>query len=260
VLFATVFSWRSAFFLAGVPGICVAILVALFIREPQRARTIHVPGAAVARIALHIRELFGYRNIRLCALLSCFLNAWYFGTLTFLPLYLVRFLHFTPKQMSMVLASSGIGAVLSAVIVPLLSDRFGRRPVMVIFALIGAIGPLGAVTPPAGLPKIACLMFVGAWGQGLLPLCIGTVPLESVPNKDATASGLMMLIGMIAGGIAGPAAFGYLADAYDLSIPLWGCASAAIIAALICSRLSETAPALAGTTGASLVGRDRCRR
>ena len=255
VFFATVFSWRSAFFLAGLPGICVAILIVLFIREPQRVRTVHAPGPAFSRTVSHIRGLFRYRNIRLCAVLSCFLNAWYFGTLTFLPLYLVRFLHFTPRQMSMVLASSGVGAVLSAVIVPMLSDRFGRRPIMVIFALIGAIGPLGAVTAPPELLKIACLMFVGSWAQGLLPLCIGTVPLESVPNKDATASGLMMLTGMIAGGIAGPAFFGYLADAYDLSVPLWGCAGAAIVAALICSRLTETAPAMVGKTRASIAVR-----
>lgn len=255
VMIATAFSWRSAFFIAGIPGLGVALLVGLFVREPRRKRTTQALGGAIARIALQIRGLFGYRNIRLCALLSCFLNAWYFGILTFLPLYLVRSLHFTPGQMSMVLASSGIGAVLSAVIVPMLSDRFGRRPVMVIFALIGAIGPLGAVTQPETLLKISCLMFVGSWAQGLLPLCIGTVPLESVPNKDTTASGLMMLIGMIGGGIAGPAIFGHLADAYNLSIPLWGCAGAAVIAALICSRLVETAPALTGSAPGPLAVR-----
>jgi MFS family permease len=155
----------------------------------------------------------------------------------------VSLLHLAPRDMSLVMASSGVGAVCSAALVPLLSDRFGRRPTMTIFALLGSVGPFGMLTSGAGLAALMTFAFVGAWAQGVLPLCIGTVPLESTSNRRATASGLMMAVGMISGGLIGPAVCGRLADLFDLTAPMWICGSAALAAAVACSRLAETAPA-----------------
>lgn len=246
VWLATEFSWRDAFFLAGLPGLAVAVLILAFVREPVEGgdRNMLRGDAMPGRVLRQVTHLAGIRNIRVCALASCCLNAWYFGTLTFMPLYLVRLLHFTPREMSLVMASSGVGAVISAALVPLLSDRFGRRPIMTLFALIGSVGPLGVLTPGAGLAPIMAVAFIGAWAQGVLPLCIGTVPMESTSNRSATASGLMMAVGMMSGGLAGPALCGRLADLFDLTVPMWICGGAALVAAAACSGLAETAPAV----------------
>lgn len=244
VWLATAFSWRNAFFLAGLPGIAVALLILAFVREPAGSRPLVRSDDRPKGVLLQVRELARVRNIRLCAVASCFLNAWYFGTLTFMPLYLVHLMHLSPREMSLVMASSGVGAVLSAAIVPLLSDRFGRRPTMTLFALIGAIGPFGVLMPGAGLVTLMAFAFVGAWAQGVLPLCIGTVPMESTSNRSATASGLMMAVGMISGGLIGPAVCGRLADLFDLTVPMAICGGAALVAAAACSGLVETAPAV----------------
>ncbi|MDB6014705.1 MAG: transporter, partial [Gammaproteobacteria bacterium] len=82
VWLATEFSWRNAFFLAGLPGIAVALLVLAFIRDPVANRLGAGGSAAPKRVLAQVRELARTRNIRLCALASCFLNAWYFGALT----------------------------------------------------------------------------------------------------------------------------------------------------------------------------------
>jgi ACS family hexuronate transporter-like MFS transporter len=244
VWLATLFTWRDAFFLAGAPGIAVALLIGFLVREPDR-HPVKQPALRLAgRARAQIRGLLRERNVRLCAVCSCFLNAWYFGLLTFLPLYLTRGIHLSPRTMSVVMAVAGVGAVLSAVIVPWISDRFGRRPVMTLFSIVAAVGPLGALWLHDSLMALMVAVFIGAWAQGVLPLCIGTVPMESAPNRDAAAPGMMLLIGMIVGGIMGPAAFGWLADRYGLAVPLWGCAIAALVAAAICSRLDETAPAV----------------
>ena len=255
VWLATEFSWRNAFFLAGLPGIAVALLVLAFIRDPVANRPAAGGPAPPKRVLAQVRELVRTRNIRLCALASCFLNAWYFGALTFMPLYLVRLLHLAPRQMSVVMASSGVGAVFSAAVVPLLSDRFGRRPTMTVFALLGSVGPLGMLTPVAGLMPLMAFAFVGAWAQGVLPLCIGTVPMESTSNRSATASGLMMAVGMISGGLIGPAVCGRLADLFDLTAPLWICGGAALAAAVACSGLVETAPAALRRAAAQPIAR-----
>lgn len=249
VWIATLFTWRDAFFIAGAPGILVATLIGLLVREPPHRVQPSGDAGLGRRVGVQLRELAARRNIRLCALSGCFLNAWYFGLLTFLPLYLTRDQHLLPRQMSFIMASGGVGAVLSAAIVPWLSDRRGRRPIAAAFSLLATVGPLGALLLKGNVVALSVAVFVGAWTQGVLPLCIGTIPMESTPRGDATAAGLMMAIGMIVGGIIGPAAFGRLADAYGLSLPLWGCVGAAVAAAAVCSRLDETAPALRVSAG-----------
>jgi len=242
VWLATAYSWRKAFFLAGLPGIGLAVLVMAYVREPpveDRVATVQQP-----RLPARIKELLRSPNIRVCLVMSCFLNAWYFGFLTFMPLYLVKFLHLSPREMSQVMASAGIGAVLGAALVPLLSDRFGRKPVMTLFALLGAAGPLGALIPGTSVGQLMAFAFVGAWAQGALPLCIGTVPMESIASRSATASGLIMGSGMILGGLIGPAVCGRLADLIDLSVPIWCCVVAALAGAITSRGLTETAPFL----------------
>jgi MFS family permease len=242
VWLATAYSWRKAFFLAGLPGIGLAVLVMAFVREPPVEERVAV--AQQPRLPARIKELLRSPNIRVCLVMSCFLNAWYFGFLTFMPLYLVKSLQLLPREMSQVMASAGIGAVLGAALVPLLSDRFGRTPIMTLFALLGAVGPLGALIPGVNLGQLMAFAFIGAWAQGVLPLCIGTVPMESITNRSATASGLIMGSGMIVGGLIGPAVCGRLADLIGLGVPLWCCGVAALAGAVTSRGLTETAPNL----------------
>jgi len=118
VWLATVFNWRTAFYVAALPAIAIALLIAGFIREPGAISAAAPAEARPLVLTKLLKQLFSVRNIRVCALLSCFLNAWYFGLLTFMPLYLVRSLHFSPRDMSHVMACGGLGAVLSSALVP----------------------------------------------------------------------------------------------------------------------------------------------
>jgi MFS family permease len=246
VWLATTYNWRGAFFVAGLPGLAIALLVATLIREPAIAHPIAPAGGRPHLVWERLKTLLRLRNIRLCALLSCFLNAWYFGLLTFMPLYLVRSLHLSPREMSHVMAFAGVGAVLSAAAVPLLSDRFGRKPIMSLFAAIGVLGPIGALVPGAGTTRLIVFVFLGAWAQGVLPLCIGTVPMESTPQRNATASGFIMAFGMIVGGLIGPAVCGRLADLFNLGVAIGVCGVAALAAAATCRAIIETAPGVRG--------------
>ena len=249
VWLALAYSWRGAFFIAGLPGLAIAILVATLIREPTITWPVGHTEGQQRPVWEQVKELLRLRNIRLCAVLSCFLNAWYFGLLTFMPLYLVKSLHLSPREMSQVMACGGIGAVLSAALVPALSDRIGRKPVMSLFAMLGALGPIGALVPGAGTLRLMIFMFLGAWTQGVLPLCIGTVPMESTPKRSATASGFIMASGMIVGGLIGPAVCGRLADLFNLGVAIGICGGAALVAAAICRAISETAPGVRVATG-----------
>ena len=242
VWLATVYNWRGAFFIAGLPGLVIALLIATLIREPAVVQATPPAAGSPHLVWERIKALLRVRNIRLCALLSCFLNAWYFGLLTFMPLYLVKTLLLSAREMSQVMACAGAGAVLSAATVPFLSDRFGRKPIMSLFAALGVLGPTAALIPGATMPRLMIFVFLGAWVQGVIPLCIGTVPMESTPQRNATASGFIMAFGMIVGGLIGPAVCGRLADWFSLGVAIGVCGAAALAAAATCRALTETAP------------------
>jgi hypothetical protein len=70
--------------------------------------------------------------------------------------------------------------------------------------------------------------------------------MESLAQRNAAASGLIMATGMIGGGLIGPAVCGRLADLFDLGVAIAICGAAAALAALTCRALGETAPRLRG--------------
>lgn len=252
VKIATSLDWHAAFYVAGIPGLIVAGLVLAFVREPASAVRVASNGADRRPLMKQLATLFAFRNLRLCVLISCCIVAWYFLLLTFLPLYCVRVLRISPANMSFVMGASGAAGVVSAILVPALSDRFGRKPAMILFAACGVLAALGPLYVQSGLPAVIALVFAGSLALGTAPLFMATIPLETVPTRDAAAAtGLVMGLGQIIGGFCGPALGGMLADRFDLSVPLWIAAGAAVTASLLSMSLKESAP---GRARASVTG------
>jgi len=267
--------WHAAFYLAGIPGLLVALLITAFVNEPvgdsprleepaqspsARALAAHTlpsgvlqPQAGstsvtaandgVVAAPLGLFGLVRVANVRLCILISCCVIAWYFLLLAFLPLYCVRVLRMTATNMSVVMSAIGAAGVLSALLVPALSDRIGRKIVMIVFSFGAVVASMAPLYVGNGLGPLIALVFVGCLTLGTVPLFMATIPLESVPSGDAaSATALVMGVGQIAGGFLGPALGGILADRWGLSVPLWMASGAAVLAGLLALRLTETAP------------------
>lgn len=245
---ATAYSWHAAFYFAGVPALLIALLTALVLRPaPRRSPASQSASANAPSTVRQVLGLLKFSNIRLCMLVSCCIWGWYFLILTFLPLYCVRVLQMSGRDMSIVMSALGAAGVVAAIVVPYLSDRVGRRPIMALFAAVGAIAPLGALYFGGATVVVGALLFVGCLATGIGPLYMSTVPLETVSARDsATAVGLIMGFGQIVGGFFGPAFAGILADRFGLAVPLWAAVAAALVAAITCLFLKETAPAKTG--------------
>jgi len=235
-------SWRTAFFLAGVPGLVMAALIARYVHEPERKSQPHADGA-LATDAMSYLALLRYRNMMLCVLMSIFMVAWMVLGWAFLPLFYVKARALSPDEMKVLMSLLGLSAAFFSFIVPGLSDRLGRRPVVVAFNLVGLLVPLAALYFHGSLYLLGTLIFIGWAASGTFPLFMATIPSETIPARYvATAVGLSVGIGEVLGGVSAPAVAGSAADAFGLSAPLLIQAGCALLGALLALALKETAP------------------
>ena len=241
VAFAKAFGWREAFFLAGLPGLVSAALIWWLIREPDMPR----PTRVAADAGSAWLEVFRVPNVLICCALATLLVSYLVICWAFMPLYLTQVRGLPAESMGWLMGTLGISATIGSFAVSGLSDRIGRRPVMIAMPLIGIILPLGALYFQGSLWILAAIFFLG-WGLvGVFPLFMATVPSESVdPLKVATALGLCMGTGEVLGGVLSPSLAGLAADAWGLGAPLWIMFGLCAAAGLLAFGLEETAPRL----------------
>ena len=254
VAVASAYNWRWAFFLSGVPGLIMALLIAKFVRQPAaRSTTATItapagapfahPGAPLAHPSMGYREMVGHRNMWLCMLMAIFMVAWMVLGWAFLPLFYTRVRQIGNGQMSVLMSVLGLSAAFFSFVVPALSDRLGRRPVIVGFNLIGLLVPLAALLFHGSLYMLGALIFIGWSASGTFPLFMGTVPSETIPARYvATSLGMVVGLGEVLGGVGAPAIAGRAADHYGLQAPIMIMGVCAIAGTVLALFLRETAP------------------
>jgi MFS family permease len=234
------FGWRNAFFLAALPGILMALLIAALVREPAAPVAVSASqrGASAAAIA--------DGSMLLCIVISTLLVAYLMVLFTFTPLYLIQVRGFDQRHMSWIMSSFGVASMAVAFLVPGSSDRFGRKPVIIVASLLGLVLPLGLLFTSGTqlLPLMACIA-VGAALSGVFPLAMATIPSEIVgPTRTATALSLTMGISEILGGVLAPSLAGKVADLKGLSMTLWILVGLVVAIIVLAAMLRETAPAV----------------
>lgn len=249
VAFATAFGWRHAFFLAGAPGLIVALLMAFVIRAPAPAPVTHVQPVTSEG---SLRSVLSDRNIILCALLGVLLVSYLVVCWAFMPLFLTQVRKYDPETMGWLMGTLGISATIASSAIPALSDRIGRRSVTIAMPLIAIILPLAALYYTGSVWGLAAIFFCGWAVTGIFPLFMATIPSESVDARHmASALGVCMGVGEIVGGVLSPSIAGYLADLVGLQAPLWMMFGLALVAGLVALGIRETAPRVLAATGAA---------
>jgi MFS family permease len=164
VAIAEAYHWRTAFYIAAIPGLICAVLLWKFVREP----TTHAIGTVAQPVAqatgadrMSVLEMFGYRNILICAGMSCFMVAWMVLGWVFLPLVYANFLHIASGPASYLMSLLGISAAVFAFVVPGLSDKLGRKPVVIVFSLIGVLYPLAVLYYTGSPVLLGAIIFIG---------------------------------------------------------------------------------------------------
>jgi MFS family permease len=249
---AQYFSWRGAFFVAAVPGLICAALIWLYVREPAKDARVAVadvdPGVHAAAppttAATTLVRAMGYRNMWICILLSVVMVPWMILGWTFLPTIYGSLRHLSHSETSWLVGALGISAAVFAFIVPGLSDRFGRKPIMIVFTFIGIFYPIAALYYQGSSWMLALLVFLGWSASGTFPLFMATIPSETIPSRYvATTLGLVMGLGELIGGGLVPWLSGRAADHYNnLAVTMWIASGLAVVATVLTLFLVETAP------------------
>jgi len=267
VWFASHFGWRHAFFLAGAPGLAMALALAWLIRPPRggparsnaatltsvpggnstaaAANTASLPAATSQFTATSFRSALAERNVLACAILSILLVSYLVVCWSFMPLFLTQVRGYDPSTMSWLMGALGISATVASSAVPWLSDYIGRRGLMIVAPFIAVALPLAALFYSGPVWSLGAIFVIGWLVTGIFPLFMAAVPSESVDATHvATALGICMGAGELIGGVLSPYIAGRVADIVGLQAPLWIMAGLAFVAGFVALAVRETAPRL----------------
>ena len=223
-----IFGWRQAFFLVGLPGIILAIILKLTVKEPPRGYSEEKPAdTTTVPFRTVVKTMWGFKSFKYIALgagTQAFVG---YGAIAWMPSFLVRAHDLSIGEVGTALGLiigffGGIGTLLSGVI----GDKLGAKSVKY-YMLVPAYGFLIAV--PAGaavflvddlylvlaiytIPAFLVNLYTGptfAMTQSLAPLAM-----------RAAASALLLFIINIIGLVFGPTTVGIISDLLQSSMQM----------------------------------------
>jgi predicted MFS family arabinose efflux permease len=236
-------SWRWIFLMVTPLGLVIVALM-WFVLRPSSQLAAFENDLVLDVASPKWTHLFRHRNVihnivgMLCWI-SCLMV-----TSALLPNYLLDYLHLNLQQMGFVVSAIGFGGSAGSVIMPMISDRVGRKPVMIassIGAAVSLVFFINAGASPAIL--FAFLFATHFFNFALITLTVGPISGESVPvAMMSAASGLVICIGELFGGGAMPVIAGFIAQNYGIQSTLPLAVVALVIGCANSCLLRETAP------------------
>ena len=233
-------NWRLIFSVFAIPGFILAWLTWRII-----------PGAKTIAIKEKRnsfddwKAVLSYPNIRVMALgMLCWLTC-LVTTSAFIPSFLMDHLHLNFGSMGVVMSAIGIGAGAGTLTLPWLSDKIGRKPVMLL-STVGACCMLLVLNNLGPNPVLlfGALFMVHFFNNALITLTVGPLCSETVPvNLMATASGMVIAVGELFGGGVATVIAGQVAERFGIGRILYLPVLALAIGFLLCTRIKETLPA-----------------
>ncbi|WCT73455.1 MFS transporter [Sphingomonas naphthae] len=216
------FGWRAAILVVGVPGLVLAALVWLTLREPRRGQFDSLPGQAAAHDAgsgsalLALARNPAFRCIALACGFHTFVN---FGQGNWTPPFYGRLHGMTSGEIGTWLALLSVGPGLIGMLsAGYFSDWLARRrPNGRLETAMGCMlliipFELAAFLAPHRLVSLVTLAGAFFFAGGYLAPCIAAAHSMMPANLRASASAMIMLAVNLIGLGVGPLAVGLLSD------------------------------------------------
>lgn len=233
---ALAWGWRAALAASAVVVVAGALILAGLVR-PQPGPAREAGSRAAEPLSF---QPGGRRNMALSAV-GCVVLLFWITTFSQSAVPLVQqWLGVEADVAGRVVSAFGVGAGAAALLVPIASDRVGRRAALATAALLGGTGGLGlslaAVLDLRAAPWAAAgLVLLGGVAMGGLPLVISIVPAEGVATGDVgRALAVPIASAELVGGAALPAVAAVAAARVGTAAVL-GVAAACVLALLAVS-------------------------
>ncbi len=218
-------SWKATSLFNAIPVLLSAVLIFALLNRSHAARPVpHVDTGGVRQYLAGMAGLLKRRSIWLLALLSGFRSMTQYGLLAFLPLYLTHDLAVGPFWMGLTLAVLQVGGIVAAPLAGAVSDRVGRRPV-VLMGLGATSVIIAGLTFITSIPLyVAGVAFLGFFMYALRPVIHGWM-MDMAPKElggsvtslvFGAQSSLAALMPLIGGALADR--FGLVAVFYFLAL------------------------------------------
>jgi MFS family permease len=232
--------WRWAFpMIAAATAVVVAALFLVMRDRSSRAAQKAVDWHAAV-------GLLRSRPVIILTIISCAALSWLVVSIAYNQLFLTEVRGFGKEDAGDIALFWGLAGAAGQLMLPLLSDFWGRRRVVFVSALI--CGAASALYVGGGFGKVPMQVLIGLsgfCGHGLLPLAIATCVVESVPEElRGSALGVTNFFGVAIGSLFMPLVGGKLADHLGLGSAMWIPIAAQIVIAMFIFLIAETAPRL----------------
>lgn len=229
---AAQYGWRAAFFVVGLPGVILAVVVKLTLREPPRGFSDKVVvSSQQASFGTAIHSLWqrrSFRHLSLAAALHAFTG---YGVGSFVPAFLIRSHGMTITEVGMALSLiSAVGIMGGTYLGGYLSDSYARRrddsrfymwvpglstlvavPVALGVYLLGDKNLVLALMIPT---QLLAYMYLG-------PSFTMTQSLAGIRERALAGALLLLIMNLIGLGL-GPTLAGWFSDMYRASLAAGG--------------------------------------
>ncbi|MGY2233693.1 MFS transporter [Pseudomonas gingeri] len=217
-LLTVVPSWRWVFAIVALPGFVLAWLIYRNLKE-TRPQAAEVATTAAEPVEKHRwLTVLRHRNMPLNIICMCCALTCLFVVSVMTANYLTDYLHLSLTQMGFVMSAIGFGGFAGDMIMPSLSDRLGRKPVLLLSFVATALSLWLLIHTGAEPLQLFGLLFMTTFFNFSM-ICVINGPLtsESVsPAQIATATGLVVGAAELFGGAVAPALAGFIAQHYGI--------------------------------------------
>jgi MFS family permease len=231
-----ILGWRLVFPLIGAGTAVIAIALLLVMREPKIRRS-------EKRDWREALGLLRAPSLVFITVAGCAVLTWLAVFVGYNTLYLTRLRGFTLADAGTTTSIWGFAGAAGQIVLPLLSDRWGRRPTVIAAALISATTLCLYLLGGYGMGEARLLAGIcGFCGFGLLPIVLATCVSESVPDElRGAALGMTNFFGVIFGTSLMPFIGGLLSEV-SLAAALGLAVAAQLVVAASMLMVKETAP------------------
>jgi len=208
-----VLGWRLVFESVGVSSMLGGVAVWLMLQRTWGNRT-----DATATIAVYLRsvqELLGNRRILILLVMVVGYSATQSAIITFLPIYIQLDVGYSASVMSLYIAASQIAGILSQPAMGFLSDRYGRKQVLVPGLLLLGIAAMAIAVASPGVLLFVVVVLMGAVQFPLMSIFLAAVSDIAGENVQGTVVSLVFGVTMVIAGVS-PYIGGLLADTYGV--------------------------------------------